>query len=423
MWAVGADQQVYVWVFGLEVPIRVKEVSYENERWNPLSGFGDKLLPTDRAHFSDITGTQEREKDQVSLPGLAWAWDDDWHIETLLNGRQLEMGGWTYAVDFPAEYQPKKSFTSCVRRRKWIRHRRYLATNSWSSVPGCGPGEGEEGEPFLDLSVGGQDLVGGREGELQVWAVTSSGRVMVRQGVTSACPQGAGWLNIPTSLGNTEVSQLSVARSGLVWAVTWQGSVLVRLGVSAREPTGSHWSEVAAPSPEQPLSVVSVGRAIVWAVSRSGGVWLRQGVRSEEGSDQLARGTRWVEMVGDLRMLCVGGPEDQVLGVARGESAVLARTGISSSDLTGKMWRPLTADTNTGLSLSRPAGASRRRQEGRLSGSESEGAEGARSGTVTSGESQAEELLDSEESIYRSSMQTLEPAGRLVLDYEVNTKH
>ena len=394
----------------------MKEVSYENERWNPLSGFGDKLLPTDRPHFSDITGTQEREKEEVAVPGLAWAWDDDWHIETLLDGRQLEMGGWTYAVDFPAEYQPKKSFTSCVRRRKWIRHRRYLATNSWSSVPGCLPGEGEEGEPFLDLSVGGQELVGGREGELQVWSVTSSGRVMVRQGVSSVCPQGVGWLNIPTGLGNSEVSQLSVATSGLVWAVTWQGSVLVRLGVSARDPTGTHWCGVAAPAPEQPLSQVSVGRAIVWAVSRSGGVWLRQGVRAGEGSEQLARGTRWVEMVGDLRMLCVGGGGDQVLGVGKGESAILARTGISSSDLTGKMWRAVTADTNTSLPVSRPAGTNRRKQEG---SSHSDEAKSAGQPLPASEESQAEELLNSEESIYRSSMETLEPAGRLVLDYEV----
>ena len=42
----------------------------------------------------------------------------------MLSGAHLPLGGWTYAVDFPAEYQPKKGFTSCVRRRRWIRHRR-----------------------------------------------------------------------------------------------------------------------------------------------------------------------------------------------------------------------------------------------------------------------------------------------------------
>ena len=107
-----------------------------------------------------MTGTVARDKDGVQLPSLAWAWDDEWHVDTVFRGAQvctvlhctvlyctvlyctvlyctvlyctvfrgaqLEMGGWTYAVDFPAEYHPKKGFTSCVRRRRWIRHRRYL---------------------------------------------------------------------------------------------------------------------------------------------------------------------------------------------------------------------------------------------------------------------------------------------------------
>ena len=140
----------------------------------------------------------------MELPSLAWVWDDDWHIDTTFNGIQLEMGGWTYAVDFPAEYHPKKGFTSCVRRRKWIRHRRYVATNSWSLIP---ESEDSQQEPFIDVSVGGQELAGVRAGELQVWAVTVGGKVMVRQGVTSICPEGSGWLRIPTSTGK-EVSQV-----------------------------------------------------------------------------------------------------------------------------------------------------------------------------------------------------------------------
>lgn len=31
MWAIGGDRQVYVHVHGLDIPIRVKEESYENE--------------------------------------------------------------------------------------------------------------------------------------------------------------------------------------------------------------------------------------------------------------------------------------------------------------------------------------------------------------------------------------------------------
>ena len=50
-----------------------------------------------------------------------------------------------------------------------------MATNSWSLIPESG-----EAEPFIDVSVGGQELAGVRAGELQVWAVTVGGKVMVR---------------------------------------------------------------------------------------------------------------------------------------------------------------------------------------------------------------------------------------------------
>lgn len=42
--------------------------------------------------------------------------------------------GWTYAVDFPATYHPQKQWSSCVRRRKWVRYRRYSAMNSWCAI-------------------------------------------------------------------------------------------------------------------------------------------------------------------------------------------------------------------------------------------------------------------------------------------------
>ena len=125
VWAVGGDHELYVYVYGIEVPIRVKESVYENERWNPLNGFSDQLLPTDRPHWSSVDGTRESSRESVDLATMAWAWDEEWHIDQVFGGVHLALGGWTYAVDFPADYHPKKGFTSCVRRRRWIRHRRY----------------------------------------------------------------------------------------------------------------------------------------------------------------------------------------------------------------------------------------------------------------------------------------------------------
>ena len=66
VWAIGGDHQVYVYVYGLEVAIRVKECVYENQRWNPVNGFSDQLLPTDRPQWSTVCGLRETTR-QVRL--------------------------------------------------------------------------------------------------------------------------------------------------------------------------------------------------------------------------------------------------------------------------------------------------------------------------------------------------------------------
>ncbi len=42
--------------------------------------------------------------------------------------------GWTYAIDFPATYTKDKKWNSCVRRRRWIRYRRFNAQDTWVKV-------------------------------------------------------------------------------------------------------------------------------------------------------------------------------------------------------------------------------------------------------------------------------------------------
>jgi tectonin beta-propeller repeat-containing protein 1 len=90
LWALGGDHQIYVCVFGVEIPIRVKEESFENQRWNPMDGFSEKLLPTDRPKFSTIDGLHDRQKDKIKLPTMAWQWESPWYVDTRLDGKQLE---------------------------------------------------------------------------------------------------------------------------------------------------------------------------------------------------------------------------------------------------------------------------------------------------------------------------------------------
>ena len=318
-----------------------------------MDGFtGTKLLPTDRPSFSTCDGLKEKTKESVRLPSMAWQWESNWYLETTFNRQKLDNDGWTYAVDFPAEYHSKKSFTSCVRRRKWIRYRRYIANNTWSMISPIHKDPSEE--PFMDVSIGGHDLPNGNPDEILVWAVTVTGRVYVRQGVTKLCPEGAGWLHIPVP-EKCEVNQINVGPTGNVWAATWHGKALVRTGVTRLEPNGVGWSVVDAPE-NNALTHVGVGENVVWAITRDKRIWFRNGIRGVGAgeSESLARGVKWIEMVGHMHMLSIGG-KDQVIGILAGvegfegdisdnqDRSLVLRSDVSTSDPSGKTWKKITA--------------------------------------------------------------------------------
>ncbi|TRZ03692.1 hypothetical protein DNTS_034159, partial [Danionella cerebrum] len=47
---------------------------YENQRWNPMTGYTDKGLPTDRYMWSDESGLSERTKESTMPPSPQWTW-------------------------------------------------------------------------------------------------------------------------------------------------------------------------------------------------------------------------------------------------------------------------------------------------------------------------------------------------------------
>ncbi|KAK4307589.1 hypothetical protein Pmani_020655 [Petrolisthes manimaculis] len=340
LWALGGDHQVYVYVYGSSVPIRVCEEAYENQRWNPLDGFTDQLLPSDRAMFSSEDGLKSRSLSSVTLPTLAWSWESPWHIHHTHQGQALDKEGWTYAVDFPRSYTAEKRWNSCVRRRKWVRYRSYVALDTWSAVPTIYSDATEE--PFIDICVGGGEVPGDDPDNLMVWGITALGRVMVREGVSGQCPEGCRWIHVATP-ADRDVTSVSVGRSGRVWAVTWDGGALIRTGVSRDHPTGSGWISVAAPQDSR-LQHVGVGLRALWAVTRDNRVWFRRGLGgSGSGQDNLHdkdTGTAWLLMVGSLLLVTLG-PNDQVLGVTAEDHSIVIRTGITETELTGKTWKPI----------------------------------------------------------------------------------
>ncbi|XP_035793382.1 tectonin beta-propeller repeat-containing protein-like [Anopheles albimanus] len=337
MWAIGGDRQVYVHVYGLDVPIRLKEEAYENERWLPIEGFSSRLLPTDRYHFSNADGTVDRNIEKIRLPSMAWQWEGEWQLDLSLDGQPLDHDGWSYAVDFPASFHPQKNWKSCVRRRKWVRFRRYSALDSWCAVAPLHKDPTQE--PFIDVAIGGQNVPGAPAGLLLVWAVTAHGRVMFRSGVSTSAPEGLRWTAVTTPSG-CEVSQISVGTTGLVWAVLYNGRAIVRVGIGRDTLLGSAWLEVKPPGSNLKIVQVSVGTNSVWCVTNDNHVWFRRGVRGEAScsSEDASIGSSWVEMVGNISHISVA-PNDQVFAVGSEDRALYYRSGVSSSDPTGKKWR------------------------------------------------------------------------------------
>lgn len=47
---------------------------YENQRWNPLSGYTSTGLPTDRYMWSDVSGKHKRTREHTKLLSRHWHW-------------------------------------------------------------------------------------------------------------------------------------------------------------------------------------------------------------------------------------------------------------------------------------------------------------------------------------------------------------
>ncbi|XP_048223554.1 tectonin beta-propeller repeat-containing protein 1 isoform X2 [Perognathus longimembris pacificus] len=234
-------------------------------------------------------------------------------------------------MDFPATYTRDKKWNSCVRRRKWIRYRRYKSRDTWAKIPSKDDPEVLP-DPFNDLSVGGWEITEEPVGRLSVWAVSLQGKVWYREGVSHPNPEGSSWSLVDTP---GEVVQISCGPHDLLWATLWEGQALVREGINRNNPRGSSWSIVEPPGSENGLMHVSVGVSVVWAVTKDRKVWFRRGVNSHNPC-----GTSWIEMMGEMTMVNVG-LNDQVWGIGCEDRAVYFRQGVTPSELSGKTWKAI----------------------------------------------------------------------------------
>uniref|UniRef100_A0A3Q2QXJ7 Tectonin beta-propeller repeat-containing protein 1 n=1 Tax=Fundulus heteroclitus TaxID=8078 RepID=A0A3Q2QXJ7_FUNHE len=328
-WGIACDNSVYLNVHASDLPIRYQEDTYENQRWNPVDGFSDRLLPSDRWQWSDSSGLQHQPLNGFQLPSSTWEWEGDWHVDENLEGEPTEKEGWTYAMDFPAAYTKDKKWNSCVRRRRWLRYRRYKAMDTWAKIPSQ---QTTLPDPFSDISCGGWEISEEPGGRLSLWAVSLQGKVWFREGISHHNPEGSSWVEVPLP---GEVVQISCGPGDLVWAVLWEGQLLVREGISRDNSKGTSWAVVESPNPEVGAIHVAVGMNVVWAVTKDNKVWFRRGVNSHNPC-----GSGWISMVGEMAMINVG-LNDQVWAIGCEDRVVYFRQGITSSELSGKTWKAI----------------------------------------------------------------------------------
>ncbi|KAL6102846.1 tecpr1 [Pungitius sinensis] len=327
-WGIGCDHHVYLNMMPSETSIRYREETYENQRWNPVDSFTDTLLPTDRWPWSDVTGMNPQPLHGFELPSSSWEWEGDWYVDQSC-GEPSQTGGWEYAVDFPANFSPDKKWNSCVRRRRWIRYRRYTAQGTWAKIPLDNPRKPLL--PLCDISCGGWEMSDQSGRYPYLWGVSQQGEVWFREGIHPRVPEGSGWEEVEAP---KEVAQLSAGPGDLLWALLWDGNLLVRTGLSLDCPTGTSWVELESPGKEIEALHVAVGVSVVWVVTKDYKVWFRRGVNSHNPC-----GSGWISIGGEMMVVDVG-LNEQVWAVGE-DRGLYFRMGVTPSEPSGSGWIPV----------------------------------------------------------------------------------
>ncbi|XP_013376620.1 PREDICTED: tectonin beta-propeller repeat-containing protein 1 isoform X3 [Chinchilla lanigera] len=346
VWGIGYDHTAWVYTGGygggcvqglasstsnIYTQSDVKSICiYENQRWNPVTGYTSRGLPTDRYMWSDATGLQECTKASTKPPSLQWTWVSDWYVDFSVPGG-TDQEGWQYASDFPASYHGYKTMKDFVRRRCWARKCKLVTNGPWLEVAPIALGD----VSIIPESPEGPDS-DDRGHNIALWAVSDKGDVLCRLGVSELNPVGSSWLHIGT---DQPFASVSIGACYQVWAVARDGSAFYRGSVSPSQPAGDCWYHIPSP-PKQRLMQVSVGQTSVYALDENGNLWYRGGV-----TPSYPQGSSWEHVSNNVRRVSVG-PLDQVWviankvqgthGLSRG--TVCRRTGVQPREPKGQGW-------------------------------------------------------------------------------------
>jgi len=321
-WAIGFDSKVWVYTLGVKKNGRTESdlyntvtddrefYIYENQRWNPLTGFGAHGLPTDRSPWSDETGRIPLEKDSIKLPSNTWTWVADWEIDyTVRHG--VDKSGWQYAIDFPASYHSSKRFNDFVRRRRWKRVCRYTVLGPWHQVPGA---------KLVDLAIRMSD-----ECEWEVLGTCQNGEGVIRCGITPETLAGTHWQSIASQKPMISISGWFGQN---LWGVGKDGFAYICYLLP-------NWQMLDRPD-ETPLKNIRVGPSGIWALGVNNVLYRRTDVLPI-----FPEGKEWTKVCEGVTQVTLG-PDGTVWVLFKAgkvfPSTLAKRVGLNQNNLHGIGW-------------------------------------------------------------------------------------
>jgi len=224
--------------------------SYENQRWLPIQGFTNQLLPTDRPQWSDESGLVELIRDQIKLPSAEWKWcQKSWEY---ICDTQTDSDGFEYAIDFQLTFHSQKKISDLVRRRKWCRLAKLETTGPFSQLndesPIC-----LKSIAMYEANFNDED---NKKSQIILWAITIDGIAVVRKNCSVENAKGTSWeyIDCRTSLTSVSISgQLIKGQDDnddyfiQIWAVGEDGLGYLRHNCTFENPSGTLWFTIEMP--------------------------------------------------------------------------------------------------------------------------------------------------------------------------------
>ncbi|VDO24958.1 unnamed protein product [Haemonchus placei] len=260
--ALDLNGNVFQFVLNSHLTIRRRVEIYANQV--RLAGWSSRTLPTDRAAFSNEDGSNSGDMSGFQLKADGWRWEESWIVDVDVRKCDMEVS-----------LLPKKGVSSFVRRRRWKRHMRYTSIEKWAELPR------EEKTTFVELAVGGFDLLPDRN--CLLFALSKDGYVYRRVGIDGNNPGGDSCI---CQYRGKDLAKISCSASlGTLVVLTWDGRLFFRAGITRGSfvyknqvflldcRNGTTWCPLLAPQ-NLPLAFISIGTRSMWVVSVDGKVRL-----------------------------------------------------------------------------------------------------------------------------------------------------